>query len=238
MENENEQIDVVIRFHDPEKLDDLSYCLLSLYSQSYADVQPIIVLQGFSDRDRSRVEAVVDEFDWADGGARPIIHNVRIGRAGDYRSRLVNEALDLSEGRYLAFLDYDDCVYGCAYAHLIGRLRVSGAAIAFGGIQRADVVPLGGFYFTQRKWNPYAGKTVVDFLVENCFPIHSFVVDKQRVHAELLKFDESLSKNEDYLFLLQDRVRLPLRHWWPDQVRRRAPGAVRRLEHDQHHDLR
>ena len=51
MKRENEQIDVVIRFHDPEKLNDLSYCLLSLYGQTYAKVQPIIVLQGFSEAD-------------------------------------------------------------------------------------------------------------------------------------------------------------------------------------------
>ena len=124
---------------------------------------------------------MIDAYDWGVAGARPVIRNVWIGKAGDYRSRLVNEALDVSEGRYVAFLDYDDCVYECAYEHLIGRLRASGAAIAFGGIKRADVVPIGSSYFTQRKWAPYVGKTIADFLVDNCFPIHSFVIDKRRV---------------------------------------------------------
>jgi hypothetical protein len=203
MKRIDRQIDVIIRFHNPEKLDDLSYCLLSLYGQAYPEVQPIIVLQGFTGTDRARVEEIVEEFDWAITGRRPFVHNIPTGVRGDHRSRLLNEGLGRSEGRYVAFLDYDDCVYQCAYEHLIGRLRTSGAAIAFGGIKRADVTPIGRSYFSLRKWAPYAGKSLLDFLVENCFPIHSFVIDRRRVDAELLKFDESMSKNEDYLFLLR-----------------------------------
>ena len=40
---------------------------------------------------------------------------------------------EVAEGRYLAFLDYDDVVYPHAYQVSISRLNESGKAVALGG---------------------------------------------------------------------------------------------------------
>ena len=86
-------VNVIIRFHDPSKLTDLSYALFSLYAQSYEHVRPIIVLQGFTDEQQQAVGAVVDEFAWTESGrCVPLIHNVQVTEPGDYRSRLLKMA--------------------------------------------------------------------------------------------------------------------------------------------------
>lgn len=196
------QICVIVRFHDASKVRDLSYCLFSLFSQSYSYIQPIVVTQGFSSDELKGVEECVAEFDWDDLVRRPLVRNYVQTSPGDCRSALVNLGIASAKGRYLAFLDYDDCMYQGSYSFLIDKIRSSDAAIAFGGIIRADVTMVNSSYYTHRKFVPFKAGDVYDFFCENCYPIHSFVVDMKKVDDTLLRFDEKLSKNEDYLFLL------------------------------------
>jgi hypothetical protein len=135
----------------------------------------------------------------------PLIHNVAMNKKGDFRSKLLNEGIGLSTGRYLAFLDYDDLIYGHAYTYLIDRLNKKEVAISFGDIKRTDVSYLDGYFYQHKKFAPfgYYSKNLHDLFVDNFCPIHSFVIDKNKVEKDDLYFDEAFSKSEDYHFLLR-----------------------------------
>ncbi|MHA1540430.1 MAG: glycosyltransferase family A protein [Alphaproteobacteria bacterium] len=202
MANKNNTIDIIIRHHDPLREKYLSYCLMSLYNQEYENVQPIIILQNFTPPQVKNVEKIVDDFSWGTR-KKPLIHNVSLNKKNkDHRSYLLNIGINLSKGRYLTFLDDDDFMYAHAYEFLIKRLQEKDVAIAFGGIYRTDVKPTDSFYFREKRFDQWKDKTIYDFFVENCFPIHSYVIDKEKIDKKHLRFDTNLSKYEDYLFLL------------------------------------
>jgi hypothetical protein len=48
---------------------------------------------------------------------------------------------------------------------------------------------------------PYR-KGLPDLCHKNFIPIHTYVIDRSRVNPRLLRFDESFSRAEDYIFLL------------------------------------
>lgn len=203
--SENKLLNVIVRFHDDSEknLQALSFCLFCLNGQDYKYIQPIIVLQGFSNDAINRVNSIADEIVWEEN--KPIIHNVVIERKGDYRSKLINEGFKLSTGKYLAILDFDDIIYGDAYSYLIGKLQNASNNIVatFGNIKRVDCVPMDGFLYQLKKIAPFYGNDKFDFFVENFCPIHSFVLDRTKISKKDLYFDESMSKNEDYHFLMR-----------------------------------
>ena len=203
---DNDLLNVIIRFHaiEERRLSLLSHCLFLLYGQQYKRVAPIIVTQGFNEEGLEKVRAVVKGLPWEDGGrVAPVVINVPVSDGGDYRSKLINVALDHSNGQYVAFLDHDDIIYGGAYTFLINRLKKSQYVVAFGNIKRVDSTPMEGFFYQNRKIAPFVGADRYDMFFENFCPIHSFVIDRKRVSEQDLWFDESMSKSEDYHFLVR-----------------------------------
>ncbi|QCO00361.1 glycosyltransferase (plasmid) [Azospirillum argentinense] len=204
MSNDNHTIDVIVRFHDASKGETLLRALFCLYGQTYPAVQPILVLQGFSDGDVEAVERLVSRFAWNGKRRRPIVHNYVPPASGDHRSRLINEGFWIGTGRYIAILDYDDVIYSHAYTYLIDRLQTSNAAIAFGRIAVKHVMPLKHYDFVLATTRDnFKGAGLSDLFVDNFCPIHSFVLDRSKVAAEELRFDETMTRLEDYDFLLR-----------------------------------
>ena len=104
----------------------------------------------------------------------------------------------------MAFLDDDDVVYPAAYRRLIERLRESGRAIAVGGCQRIQIARQHGREVIVSMSVPFAVHlTRYDLFRRNFIPINSFVLDRERIDASDLHFDEALSIHEDYEFLLR-----------------------------------
>ncbi|MBP2294381.1 glycosyltransferase [Azospirillum rugosum] len=210
MPNDNHTIDVIVRFHDASKGETLLRALFCLHGQTHPAVQPILVLQGFSNDDVQAVERLVSRFAWNERHRRPIVHNYVPPAPGDHRSRLINEGFRIGTGRYIAILDYDDVIYSHAYTHLIGRLQASEAAIAFGRIAVKHVMPLKHYEFvlaTTR--NNFKGSGLSDLFLDNFCPIHSFVLDRSKIAAEDLRFDETMTRLEDYDFLLRTCAKYP-----------------------------
>jgi hypothetical protein len=203
-----ETVDVLVRFHDPEQIGRLSRCVFSLYCQTHSRVQPIILLQNFDFGEIELVNSLANDFDWTDR-LRPIIHNVNTGEPGDFRSQLINVGMSISSARYLAILDYDDLVYPYAYDYLIERLIADDAAISIGTVLRVEVAPMRKYDYILRKAPFATAVSRLEMFCQNCCPPSGFLLDKSRIGSDELNFDEALTSNEDYEFLLRILAKYP-----------------------------
>jgi glycosyltransferase involved in cell wall biosynthesis len=208
-ENRGEMISVIIRFHDETKMDVLDQALFSLATQSYLQLQMILVVQNGSPALIARLEELIlkqpfpPQPDNAAAGKHLIVP-VMVEEGIDGRTVLLNTGIAHAEGRFLAFLDYDDVIYHDAYRMLIAQLEQSKAALAVGGCRKAHqrVLEEGG-YFIEKK-EPYVGsmRSKFDLIADNFIPIHSYVIDRSVIDAADLQFNTRLSCLEDYAFLL------------------------------------
>src|SRR5690606_16444299 len=80
------------------------------------------------------VRTLIDNYAWK-GSTGPEIQEFKSTDAiNDLRSRMMNEALRSVQTRYVGFLDYDDLLMPHAYEWLLGRLRSTNKAVAFGRV--------------------------------------------------------------------------------------------------------
>jgi hypothetical protein len=206
----SDQIDVVVRIHDAGRLQELSRCVFSLVSQTYRPLRIIIAAQRFSDADLAATRAALAPFMEGESGVELAMVNWTEALPADARSVLLNLGVQAAQGRYLAYLDYDDALYPDAYELLVGRLRATGAAIAFASVRIMQLHVFGHFFYTAEKVvPPFSGKTLMDLFRNNFCPVHSYVIDREQVAPELLSFNENLLMEEDYDVLLRICAQYP-----------------------------
>jgi hypothetical protein len=198
-------IDVVIRAHPIARKLELERSLFSLLYQTFRPVHPVIVTQGFDAKSTETVMTLVQKFDWAsEGHLVPQVINVPNPLGNDLRSTLLNIAISQTRMRYMAVLDCDDYLYSHAYEYLIHELASTGATISFGGINRRDVTIFERFVYSLRtKYDQFSGDCFEELMVGNFCPIHSFVVDRDKVAETDLRLDSDLQRLEDYEFILR-----------------------------------
>jgi cellulose synthase/poly-beta-1,6-N-acetylglucosamine synthase-like glycosyltransferase len=197
---EQSLISSILRFHDLKRLPLLEEALRSLARQEWAHVEAVVVLQNGT---QEMVSAMLSRQPFPPSFGCQVL-SVSVPEGIDGRSALLNHGLAQASGRYVAFLDDDDVVYPAAYRMLIERLRESGCAIAVGGCQRIQIARRDGREVTVSVSVPFAVHlTRYDLFRRNFIPINSFVIDRERIEASDLCFDESLSVHEDYEFLLR-----------------------------------
>lgn len=200
---DNSTLSVIIRFHQRERLNFLEEALFSLALQNWSDLEPIIVLQNGTDDLKQAIRDMLDHQPWRVSPTYKIV-TVQIPEGMDGRSILLNRGIEQATGRYLSFLDDDDCVYHDGYTILIRQLIDGDRAVAVGGCRRAQIGYESEHWFTHKKDNFFAwGRSLADLFTENFVPIHSYVVDRARIGNLDLKFDESFTLLEDYDFLLR-----------------------------------
>ncbi|HZG53653.1 MAG TPA: glycosyltransferase family 2 protein [Pyrinomonadaceae bacterium] len=200
---DNSTLSVIVRFHQSERLNFLEEALFSLALQNWSDLEPIIVLQNGTDDLKQTVADMLDHQPWQVSPKYKIV-SVQIPEGTDGRSILLNRGIEAATGRYLSFLDDDDCVYHDGYTTLIRQLIGGERAVAVGGCRRAQIGYENDHWFTHKKDNFFAwGRTLNDLFTENFVPIHSYVIDRARLGNSELKFDESFTLLEDYDFVLR-----------------------------------
>lgn len=197
-------LDVLIRLHTTERLTELGRCLFSLVCQDYAPLHVVLVTQRFDEAQLGRVRAFVAPY----AGYNRLVRLEVVNRADplpkDARSALLNAGLQACHGRYLAFLDYDDVIYERAYTTLTRALENHRVAVAFGNIHARICQAQDDLLLTRQRRPLFsAGRGALDLFRDNHCPIHSFVIDRSRVDDRDLWFDESLTRLEDYDFLLR-----------------------------------
>lgn len=204
MEESEQTVDCIVRFHDARRLGELQRCLFSLLGQRHRPLIVHVMLQRFTAAQVAAVKSSLAPLRRFSEAPEFDVCNWEGADDADARTALLNAGLRRAEGRYIGFLDYDDVLFPEAYEQLVARLRTSGAAIAFGSVQvmevelRGDIPRIRG-----RKTPNYAGQSLFDLFVANFCPIHSYLIDRRMVDPAILVFDETLAIEEDYDLLLR-----------------------------------
>lgn len=202
MSQQTETLDVVMRLHDARRLTELQRAVFSLVGQTYGPVHVNLCVQRFTRGMLLDTREALAGLLAMRGAPTLDILNFDDSVPADARAALANLGLDAARGRYLAFLDYDDALYPEAYALLIDRLRQSGCAIAFGGVFAKRIELEDDLIYVLSKERPWRGRSLPDLLEDNFCPLHSFVIDRNQLPADI-RFDGFLNRLEDYDFLLQ-----------------------------------
>ena len=199
-----EQIDTVVRFHDVRRLTELKRCIFSLAGQTYRPLRIILVLQRFTAAEAADTEAAIAPILEAEGA--PALRLIAWNGDGptDARAALLNAGVAAANGRYIAFLDYDDVLYPGAYELLVARLKRTGAAIAFAGLRTVELAVYERFSQPGIDVTPpFTGSGLADLFRHNFCPLHSYVIDRGRINAGALSFVPALTMEEDYDMLLR-----------------------------------
>ncbi len=200
----DKQLDTIVRFHDIRRLSELERCVFSLVGQNFKSLRIILALQRFSAQEIAKVRATLAPILEFEKSPQLSIVNWEDAEPADARSALLNLGLCAAQGRYIAFLDYDDVLYPEAYEVLVPRLEESGAAIAFATVRVVELNVYHRFFYAARKIIPsYSGSNLLDLFRNNFCPVHSYVIDRMRVPKDILSFDTSLAMEEDYDLLLR-----------------------------------
>lgn len=202
-------LDVVIRVHDPARLDELDRAVFSAALQDHRPCTLFVACQRFDAAAMAALAAVLDPIRAIEPAVPIHVLNRTEPEPRDARAALLNLGVRAGQGRFLAFLDYDDVIYPEAWRLLIAELNEGGAAIAFGGIVNTDVSRAGIVPVTRFKRRVYAGEGLARLLRSNFCPLHSFVLDRTRIPPADLVFDETLGALEDYDLLLRICARHP-----------------------------
>jgi len=113
----NNTISVIIPVYNVETY--LSQCLDSVLSQSYPDLEVILIDDGSKDHSG----AICDEYAARDSRIL-VIHQKNGGAAA-----AKNAGLRVATGKYLSFVDSDDYLEPGAYAHMTALMEKSGAEV-------------------------------------------------------------------------------------------------------------
>lgn len=205
-----EQIDCIVRFHDARRILELKRCIFSLVGQAYRPLNVILAVQRFDPSEIRAVRQALEPMLRLPHAPTMTIVNWEEPRPLDARTALLNLGLQAAQGRYVAFLDYDDVLYPEAYELLTAQIRKTQAAIAFATVRvvRAEVHT----HFVQVKeviTPPFSGESLFDLFISNFCPIHSYLLDREAIPKHLLRYDETLAHEEDYDLLLQICAEVP-----------------------------
>lgn len=204
-----EGVDVIMRFHDISRLWELERAAFSLAGQLHKPVRILVATQRFTPEAKEAVRTAIETVvAWSPSVSVSVL-NFSEATPIDARSELINLGFANVSGRYLGFLDYDDVLYPEAYAFLVGRLRASDAGIAFARTQVVLADVHGEFSNSLKHLQPFVGDSLADLFRSNFCPIHSYMLDRTRIPASLLRFEPTLVIEEDYDFLLRVVAAVP-----------------------------
>lgn len=198
------QVDCIVRFHNPERLYELQRCIFSLVGQRHRPLHIIVVAQRFTPQALAVTRATIERLMGLSSGLTLTLLNWEEAFPIDARTELLNFGLRSVTGEFVAFLDYDDVIYPEAYELLAKRLRSTQSAIAFAGVRvvQAEVFP-SFLHLAAAHTAPFAGENLMDLFNANFCPIHSYLIDRSKLDPDILHFDSQMTWEEDYDLLLK-----------------------------------
>jgi glycosyltransferase involved in cell wall biosynthesis len=191
----------------------LTRCIESVMDQTYSNWELCLVDDGSADAD---LTALLQKFAQCDSRIRVAALKQNRGIAA-----ATNEALRLSSGEYVAFLDHDDELAGFALSEVVKAINDSpDTDLFYSDEDKIDEQGRRYDAFFKPGWSPD--------LFRSCNYICHFVVMKRTLLERLGGLNESYSGSQDYEFLLraneltQKVARIPkiLYHW------RAVPGSA------------
>jgi GT2 family glycosyltransferase len=191
----------------------LTRCIESVMDQTYPNWELCLVDDGSADAD---LTALLQKYAQCDSRIRVAALQQNCGIAA-----ATNEALRLSSGEYVAFLDHDDELAGFALSEVVKAINNSpDTDIFYSDEDKIDEQGRRYDAFFKPGWSPD--------LFRSCNYICHFVVMKRVLLERLGGLDESYSGSQDYEFLLRasertqkiERIPKILYHW------RAVPGSA------------
>lgn len=196
------RVSTVMRYHGRGDRRLLVNALLSLLAQSGCRVRPCIGVQDLPEPAASDLLREIEALPWAED-CRPLVRVFHgTPDCPDQRSAMLNEMLRAAGPDRVGFLDYDDLLFPHAYPSLLERLEATGAQVAFGRVYSTTVDPATGFVIRRERTYDY-GRSLDDFLTNNCAPVHSFLLDMRELDANALEYFQDMKFMEDYYLTLQ-----------------------------------
>ncbi|MCR5944029.1 glycosyltransferase [Ochrobactrum sp. XJ1] len=195
-------VTTIIRVHNSAAPSELRNALYSLFAIVGCDIVPLIVTQDFTQVKKKELELILAEFRSNDHFQAKVIHFYSPDGKSDIRSKLLNEGLRAADTRYAAFLDYDDLLLPIAYEWLIDRLQRTGKAISFGRVYTARYDTKQNLMFERLKNFEY-GYSYEEFINNNHAPLHSFIIDLEKIDISMVKYFDNHKYMEDYYLTLQ-----------------------------------
>ncbi len=200
--NQLPQVATIMRFHRQGNLGMLANALLSLAAQADCRVQLHLAVQDLDDQDLARLDAELARVPWAEG-CEPIIRRYQASESNpDLRSLMLNETLKAVGKGYAAFLDYDDVLFPQAYRSLVKRLQASGKNATFARVYATRVDARTGMILQRDRTYEY-GFTYEEFIRLNHAPLHSFMLDLDRIDLSAVHYHDDMKFMEDYYLTLQ-----------------------------------
>jgi len=195
-------VTTIIRFHKSGDLELLRNALCCLVAMRECLVRPLVAAQDLADSQIFALNQLLSDFSWP-SRATPVVHQYYSpDGCGDLRSKMLNESLRRVDTQYAAFLDYDDLMMSQAYAWLIGRIRKTGKAVAFGRVYCTAYDCASGYFIERTREYEY-GNGYDEFVNMNHAPLHSFLMEISKLDIKNVFFHEDQRYMEDYFLTLQ-----------------------------------
>jgi glycosyltransferase involved in cell wall biosynthesis len=181
----------------------LDQALFSIYGNDYSYIEIIVVVQTENDEVYDKVRNLCQDY----GKLGLKVEVIRNSTQKDQRARNLNLGIEASTGRYIGFLDDDDVLYPEHVSTLVKLLEKS-ESTAWAYTDSVAVIctndALGNLYYKSQKL-PFQKReySLSELWIDNFIPIHSYLIDRNRLDNKLLQFDESFTVLEDYAFLLK-----------------------------------
>jgi glycosyltransferase involved in cell wall biosynthesis len=182
----------------------LCQAIESVKNNNYRPIEIIIVAQTMDTNFIKRIQNLVDTYKDKNFQLKLFVNPTN----EDQRAKNLNIGINQAKGKYLGFLDDDDIFYPDHLETLISALKAN--ANKYTWAYTDVLVPL-------CELNDFNGVKIISsdcpykkeqffldaFFQNNFIPIHSYILDREKINSELLQFDETLKVTEDYAFLLK-----------------------------------
>ena len=195
-------VTTIIRFHKSASLQELKNALFCLAAMKDVNVHPLIAAQDLDDMQKARLSDLIQEIPFKDNVTVEVRYFDSHDGNGDLRAIMINESLLKAKTRFVTFFDYDDFLFPDAFAYLVNRILKTGKAVSFGRVyETAYNGEKGLFMKRERKFE--FGYSYYDFLQDNHAPIHSFMLDIEKLDLSKIIYHSDQLYMEDYYLTLQ-----------------------------------
>jgi glycosyltransferase involved in cell wall biosynthesis len=203
MTSNDRLVSIIIRTVYEKRLHLLCKSISSVFENSHRPIEVVIVAQTENDDFLEKIETTISRFIDSDFKTSLIVNQT----TKDERAKNLNLGIRQAGGRYIGFLDDDDVIYPNHISLLIEALSQSEETVwAYSDVaavvcdvdiaEKINIISIDRPYIKDK----FSKETLWK---DNFIPIHSYIIDQERLKGNVLEFDESLKVMEDYAFILR-----------------------------------
>lgn len=199
----NNLVTIIVRTSQEKRLPLLNKALLSIVANDYRPIEIIIVAQSEQQNFIDYLQNICKQFTVDQIQVKLIINYT----SKDERAKNLNLGIKVANARYIGFLDDDDIFYEYHISSLIKKITASEltswtysqVAMSICNLDDDNNINILSIDYPFKKDK----FSLQEILKDNFIPLHSYLIDRNKIKAEVIYFDESFPVLEDYEFLLR-----------------------------------